>query len=251
MNRLSKEDLKKIEIFIKEAGEYLLSFYEQELKTLSLEGRDIKLEADQALEKKIKNFLLKEFNYPVLGEEFGATDDFSSLTGFVIDPIDGTMNFSRKNPIFCISIGFVEDGNPVLGVIYNPILKELVSGLVGKGAWFNGELLEASSKNKLKMSQSILATGFPTKMDMGESSITEFFNFIKKFKKVRMIGSAAQSLAWLALGRVDCYYEKSIMYWDVVAGLAISKSIFKNVEIQMIDEGNWKYTVLCSNSINL
>ena len=245
MSSFSFEEIQEIEKFVKEAGEYLLSFLDQNLVVLSEIGSDIKLEADQSLEKKIVQFLKDKFNYPVLGEEFGATSDFGDLTGFVVDPIDGTMNFSRRNPIFCISIGFLFKGKPLLGIIYNPVLKEMFTGIVGDGFYFNGQKCHPETSIS-KMDKAILVTGIPTKMSKDREPFHDYLDRIRGFKKVRMIGSAAQSLAWIGIGRFDFYMENSIMLWDIAAGLAIVESIGGEFEIKRVSESDWKYDVIAS-----
>lgn len=242
MSKISNSDADKISKIIKEAGDFLLSFYNQDLNVLSCEGRDIKLEADQFLEKFIKKKLSQEFSHPILGEELGETSKFDDLTGFVVDPIDGTMNFSRKNPIFCISIGFLDKGVPDFGAIYNPVLKELYVGSETLGVSYNGKSVQLD-KN-LDISRAILGTGIPTHMNLEDQ--TEFVNYIvkiKKFKKVRMIGSAAQSIAWIVNNRVDAYMENCIMLWDICAGLALVKGAGGHYIMAENKSKKWAYNV--------
>jgi myo-inositol-1(or 4)-monophosphatase len=245
LTSFSRVEVEKIESFVKDAGEYLVSLYEKDLVILSEIGSDIKLEADQHLEKKIVAFLDTEFDYPILGEEFGATEDFSNLTGFIVDPIDGTMNFSRGNPTFCISIGFFLKGEPILGIVYNPILKELFTGIVGNGFYFNGRKINLENK-VFDLNKAILATGIPTKLNKDQKTLSRYLDKVRFFKKVRMIGSAAQSLAWIGLGRFDMYVEDSIMIWDVAAGLAIIKAIGGEYDLVPLETNRWEFNVIAS-----
>lgn len=242
MNNFNIRDVRKIETFLKEAGEHLLSFYDNELNILNKDKRDIKAEADQLMEMKIRDFLKSEFTFPILGEEFGDDGDFNDLTGFVIDPIDGTYNFTRKNPIFCISVAFLEKGNPLFGIVYNPILKEMISGIVGDGVYLND--IKQKSRNSIEINQSVVGTGFPTKMNLEDDErLKKYFENMKKFKKVRMLGSAAQTLAWIGIGRLDAYFENSIMLWDVAAGLAIVEASGGCYSIEQLEELDFSFNV--------
>lgn len=243
MNNVLLRDSILIEEFLKEAGDHLLSLYHSELKVISQEKRDIKLKADQDMELMIKGFLKKEFQAPILGEEFGESSSFKDLTGFVIDPIDGTMNFSRNLPIFCISIGFLSRGRPTYGAIYNPVLKELIVGGKSVPLRFNGEPFKPNLC--ITKSQAVLGTGVPTNLDLGDDeSFNLYLSSIKRFKKVRMIGSAAQSTSWIAIGRLDAYMENSIMLWDVCAGLSIIEAAGGKTAMHSSPNGpKWSYNV--------
>lgn len=198
-------------------------------------GKDIKLELDRTAEEMIIDAISLEFDYPILSEEIGLTrKNKPNEEYWVIDPIDGTLNFSRDNPLCCISIALWVEKEPIFGVIYDFNREELFSGYIGSGAWLNDIKLEPS--NKKKKSQSILATGFPTYMNDDEETLKSFISNIQEYKKIRMIGSAALSLAYVASGRFDSYIENNIKLWDVAAGIAINKALDNKVIIRYLQD---------------
>lgn len=203
-------------------------------KINSQEGKDIKLELDTKSEEMIISILSNEFDYPILSEEIGLTKELEKNKPYwIIDPIDGTLNFSRDNPNCCISIALWIHNDPKFGVIHDFNRDELFSGYVGVGSWLNNNTLE-ETKNK-KISQSILATGFPTYMSDDAGTIKEFVIQVQKYKKIRMIGSAALSLAYVACGRFDAYIENDIKLWDVAAGIAINKAVNNKCKITYLE----------------
>lgn len=187
-------------------------------------GKDIKLELDQLSEKLIISRLNRDFKYSILSEEIGLTKEIRDNEPYwIVDPIDGTLNFSRDNPISCVSIALWTKNDPIFGVVYDFNRDELFNGYVGVGAWLNDEpIIRQRPKKK---SQSILATGFPTYMVDDEETLKAFISQIQEYKKIRMIGSAALSLAYVACGRFDAYMENQIKLWDIAAGIAINLSV--------------------------
>jgi len=236
----------EIEIAIlaaKEASKYLLNI--EEIKVNANVDKDIKLQADIESEKIIIDILRNNFSYPILAEESGELDSFTTDgKHWIIDPIDGTLNFSKGLPISCISIALYEKEKAILGVIYDFNRDELFSGIVGEGAWLNGQKIEKS--NIKESSSAVLATGFPSYRNYDETVLLEFVSKIKDFKKVRLLGSAALSLAYVACGRVDAYSEEDIMLWDVAAGLALVEAVGGYTSIK---QGNITHSklVFCSS----
>lgn len=201
------------------AGKFLKN--NKSIKIISNIGNDIKLDVDKKSEKIILKKLLKY--YPVLSEELGTAGTFSKQSPYwVVDPLDGTVNYSRNIPINSISIALWYKKKPILGVIYDFTKNELFSGIVGYGAKLNGKKIKVS-RIKQK-SKSIIFTGFPIDFFFSKRNIKEFIRKVQDYKKVRLIGSASLSLAYVASGRGEVYNEKSIKIWDVAAGLAIVKA---------------------------
>lgn len=226
-----------------EVGEFLNSQINK--KILSQEKKDIKLKLDKESERLIINNLKIHFDYPILSEEIGLTKKLINNEPYwIIDPIDGTLNYSRNNPSSCISIAFWIDYTPIFGVIYDFNRNELFNGYVGIGAWLNN--LELKSQHNKEKSQSILATGFPTYMNNDEKTLKNFITKIQEYKKIRMIGSAALSLAYVACNRFDSYIEENIKLWDIAAGVAINKAIENQYMIEYLDnfETNTKVGIL-------
>lgn len=209
------------------AGDFLLNLKEK--KVNSNKGKDIKLQADLESEKIICEILTNAFPYPILSEESRKISSEEKRSVYwVVDPLDGSLNFSQDIPLCCISIALYEDNNPILGVIYDFHRDEIFSGIVGLGTWLNDEEVAISNKKKEK-NQAILATGFSSYMNYNKSELDKFISYVQDFKKVRLFGSAALSLAYLACGRVDAYYEKNIAFWDVAAGIALAKQNNKKI----------------------
>ncbi len=136
---------------------------------------------------------------------------------WVIDPIDGTVNFANGIPICCVSIAVEKNGEIILGAVYNPILNEFFFAEKNIGATLNDKKIFAS--NKTEVATSCLVTGFPyTYLDSENSPLDVFERFIRKGIAVRRLGSAAIDLCWVAAGRFDGFYEHSLNAWDSAAG---------------------------------
>lgn len=204
---------------------------------ISQENRDIKLELDKKAEEEILNKLKASSEHSILSEEsgtFGELNESDPL--WIVDPIDGSMNYSRDCPFACVSIALWKGNEPIIGVVYDFYRDELFTGLVGVGSWLNTKPIHPSGIVEKK--RAILATGFPTYLDINEDNLGEFIEDVKKYKKIRMFGSAALSLCYVANGRVDSYKEKNIKLWDIAAGVAINKALNINIEIKRTHDFN-------------
>lgn len=188
-------------------------------------ARDVKLEVDYHSESILINTLQQESDFPILTEERGLINANSvEYSGYqwIVDPLDGSLNFSRNIPLCCVSVALWKDENPFLGVIYDFNRNEIFSGLVDKGAWLNG--LPITTSNANVKSKSVLAMGFPVSTNFSQDALSDFVEDIVEYKKIRLLGSAALSLAYVACGRIDSYKENDIKIWDVAAGLALVKA---------------------------
>jgi len=220
----TKPDLKKwlniAEGAARQSGKFLLQAQEASREVRSDRGKDVKILADVQSEKIIVDFLKKETPFPILAEESGMLG--LRLKGglmWVVDPLDGSFNFLHGIPVSCISIGLWGSQESLLGVVYDFNKDELFSGIAGECAWLNGKEIRVSVTSHKE--KAVLCTGFPVNSDFSLDGISTFIQQIQAFKKIRMLGSAALSLAYVASGRADAYYENGIMIWDVAAGLAI------------------------------
>jgi myo-inositol-1(or 4)-monophosphatase len=187
-------------------------------------SRDVKIVADAALDRAIIRLLRGESRFAILSEESGATDSGSPPDGYrwIVDPLDGSLNHSRQIPFCAVSVGLWHDETPVLGVIHDPFRREVFSGIVGIGAWLNGRSITTSTVRR--RSEAVLCTGFPIATDFRVDALASFVHQIRTFKKVRLFGSAALSLAYVAGGRADAYVERDIKLWDVAAGVAVVRA---------------------------
>jgi myo-inositol-1(or 4)-monophosphatase len=211
---------------------------------LSAAGRDLKVGADRESERVILEALQTSSSYPVLAEETGEHGVIDTEAGFwIVDPLDGTLNFGRGLPLFSVSIGLWQGGEPILGVVYDVRHDELFCGVVGDGAWCNAEAIVVSEVSAPE--KAILATGFPVNRDFNSVPLRRFLDQVQAFKKVRLLGSAALSLAYLACGRVDAYSEEGIMLWDVAAGLALVRAAGGWISVEDSARHKWARNVTC------
>lgn len=209
------------------AGELIRASFMNDPGVQSDEGHDIKTLADSAAESCIKKRLASS-GIPIVAEESANdTDDWKNGQYWLADPLDGTMNFSRRFPCFSVSVGLWANYEPILGVVYDIANRSVFSGIVDQGAWRDGKPIAVSDVND--RGQAIFATGFSVKRNYDDAALFSFVKRVQSFKKIRMIGSAALSLAMVAQGTFDAYFEEDIMVWDVAAGLAIVKAAGGNI----------------------
>ncbi len=201
------------------AGAYLLQSTQNSRDIITDKERDVKIAADGSSESIILKYLQEHSAFSILSEERGLVERKSNSTVWIVDPLDGSLNYSRGIPLCCVSIGLWEENQPVLGVIYDFHRDELYSGIAGEVAWCNEREIKASDVTK--KDKAVLCTGFPVNTDFSAENLMTFIQNIQQYKKIRLLGSAALSLAYVASGRADAYVENDIMVWDVAAGLAI------------------------------
>lgn len=177
-------------------------------------------EADHASDKAIRDVIKKAFpDHGIVSEESDEKVTNSDYK-WIIDPIDGTVNFANGIPICCVSIGLEHKGTMYMGAVYNPILKEFFFAEKNKGATLNGNKISVSSKTDAL--KSCLVTGFPyTYLDHPNGPLQVFSKLIKQGVPVRRFGSAAIDLCWVATGRLDGFYEHELHAWDSAAGFII------------------------------
>lgn len=202
------------------AGGLLMSFDPR--KVDSQEGRDIKLRADRESEALILEHL-KPSGLPTLSEESGENSTYTGGLRWVVDPLDGSFNFFKGlSELCCTSIALWDDETPVLGVVYRFALGEMLTGLVGSGAWRNDEPIAPSAVTA--MDRACCATGLSVKGDFGRERLERYLHLLSKAKKVRMLGAAAIMSSSVACGRIDLYHEEDILLWDVAAGMALVRA---------------------------
>lgn len=232
------------------AGRLLLDLRRKPVEVLSEVAHDIKLKADQLAEERILGVLRERMPLPVLTEESGEHGGVAEKSlMWVVDPLDGTFNYSRGMPMCCSSVGLWADGKPVLGAVYNFFHDELFTGIVGQGAWLNGKPIAASGvKTAAKAS---LATGFPHHQDYDDAPLRDFIRQVQSFKKIRMLGSAALMGAYVACGWLDAYVEEDVWLWDIAAAAAISEAAGASVRVRPGKAGRWAREVACAASPEL
>ncbi|WP_143308142.1 inositol monophosphatase family protein [Chitinophaga vietnamensis] len=181
---------------------------------------DLVTEVDKKSEAAIISTIHEAFpDHFILSEEVGEIRKNSEVK-WIIDPIDGTVNFANGIPLCCVSIGVEKDGEMVLGAVYNPFMNELFIAEKGKGATLNDKPIKVSSNTNI--ARSCLVTGFAYKWeDSVNSPLAVFERVIKQGLPIRRLGSAAIDLCWVACGRFDGFYEHALHAWDAAAGYLI------------------------------
>ena len=207
----------------KKAGNALVDQRATARQSSVLKARDVKVKGDEISERIIIQQLQQGSQLPILSEERGTIGAIEPGQHYwLVDPLDGTLNYFQGIPLCCVSISLWRDLDPVLGAIYDFNRDELFSAIVGEGAWMNKNRMQVS--NTTRKSEAVLCTGFPVNTDFSTKRLRLFISSIQEYKKVRLLGSAALSLAYVACGRVDAYTEENIMAWDVGAGCALVKA---------------------------
>ena len=199
----------------------LVRFFNQQFEINFKEGRNnLVTTADHASEKAIIAIIKKHFpDHYILTEESGELVSSSNIK-WIIDPIDGTINFAHGIPLNCVSIGIEKDGALIMGAVYNPHMNEFYFAEKGKGAFLNDQPIHISSEENLM--HSCLVTGFPYVYINDVNGPLEVFNkLIREAVPVRRLGSAAIDLCWTAAGRIDGFYEHKLEPWDSAAGVLI------------------------------
>ena len=206
--------------------------------------------ADKRTEKIIIEELQKAHpDYGIITEESGVINKLNTKNRWIIDPIDGTMNFLNGIPQFCISVGYEEEGEIKCGVIFDPIKNEMFCAEKGNGAYLNNSRIRVSNIKKLE--DSLLVTGGPNHTSKIKDEIFSEFVEISKnvYSPIRKFGSAALDIAYVACGRFDGYWQREINYWDIAAGIIILKEAGGFVDF--FDADNkvpLKMNILASNS---
>ncbi len=185
-----------------------------------LNESDIVTAADKAAEKLLISHIRDTYpEHSILSEESGEQDHAPEYR-WVIDPLDGTTNFSQGLPMFCVSIGLEHNGTTVLGVVYAAYLDELFHAIKGEGAFLNGQPIKASTKCDL--GRCVVATGFPVDKDVNpDNNMDNVGRVLPHVRGMRRLGSAAMDLCYVAAGFLDGYWELNLHEWDVSAGLLI------------------------------
>lgn len=173
---------------------------------------------DLASERLITGGLRRHFpDHAIFGEESGGVLPAAGPV-WVVDPLDGTTNFAHGYPVFSVTLALLVDGQPELGVTYDPLRDDLFWAQRGQGAWRGARRLHVSSAARL--GASLLATGFPYyRASSDDNNLAEFGHFMPKTRGVRRGGSAALDMAWVAAGWLDGYWERGMELWDVAAGV--------------------------------
>lgn len=206
---------------VKEAGGILKNFWGNLDRIESkAESIDLVTEADKASEKVILDLIRKRFpSHAFLGEESGESQSQSDYL-WIVDPLDGTTNYTHEYPIVSVSVALAIGGKPMVGVVFNPILGELFHAVRGKGAYHDNRAIHVSETASLD--RALLSTGFPyNRRVIQDNNYAEFCRLTHLSQGVRRGGSAALDLAYVAAGRFDGHWERGLKPWDIAAGVLL------------------------------
>ena len=206
-------------------------------------------EADLASERHIKQLIAGRFpSHRILAEESGAHGEGDEYC-WIIDPLDGTTNFSHGFPCYAVSIGVEYKGQSVAGVIYDPCRDELFVAERGAGATCNGEPIRVSEIGQLE--KALLVSGFPYDVrERMNEYLPAWRKFLETSQAVRRFGSASIDMAYVAMGRVDGFWEKGLSAWDVAAGWVIIEEAGGRVtKLDGSPFDNHSSSLLCTNSV--
>ncbi len=242
----------------REAGDYARNIQRSELKiSTKTNEMDIVTQVDSRNEQTIRDTVLSKYpDHVFLGEELGSSessDDFGfshARVRWIIDPIDGTVNFAHGLPIWCVSVGVEVNGTMECGAIYQPNLNEIFTVRRGHGAFLNGERISVS--RVADASKSLFVTGFPYNVHQNpESVIEQFSSFLYKGLLIRRLGSAALDLAYVACGRFEAFWEIGLSPWDTSAGqLMVREAGGRVTHYDGTDYNIYKRSIIATNGLH-
>lgn len=228
-----------------EAGALMREHFGKPLQVDDMQAHDIKLALDVQCQELITQRLLAAFPTHALYGEEGIAGDQSSAFQWIVDPIDGTVNFWYGIPHFCTSIALREGTDILCGVIYDPMRNELWQVEKGGQPLLNGREIRASRRSQL--GDCIMTVGLSKSMEAIKTGLPVFGELASSVRKMRMMGSAALEMAYLATGRMDAYFERSISLWDIAAGQLLLEAAGGRVRLDPSPLDANKFSILAWN----
>lgn len=222
--------------------------------------KDLVTDADLASQKAIREILLQGFpDYVFVGEEEGENEppadvqrgDHSAQPCWVVDPLDGTINYVHRLQSFAVSIGLFANGKMRLGVVYDPVSEELFTAIDGGGATCNGHPIHASDCSDL--SESLVACSFPAGVQGGDPEVARFVTVLERCRSLRRLGSCALNMCYVAAGRLDAYWATNVSAWDSAAGTVIAReagAILTGYTGDEMDDWNPRFCVTATSSLH-
>lgn len=232
------------------AGGFLRANFGRSLSVDENLAHDIKLALDRHTQSLIEGLILDRYpQHAIYGEE-GVRGDQSSEFQWVVDPIDGTVNFFYNIPHFAVSIALRRAGRIIAGVIHDPMRDELWSAVEGGPTLLNGHPVRVSNRTLLE--EATVSVGVSKSLDTINRGIPLFERMVRSAKKCRMMGSASLDIAYVACGRLDAYIENSISLWDVAAGILLVGQAGGRVDLSPHADKPDKFSIVaCSGAFDL
>jgi len=229
------------------AGELLRSDFNQPRRVNSFEAHDIKLEIDVRTQELITESLLKKFPEHALYGEEGIVGDQESDHQWVVDPLDGTVNYFYGIPHFCVSIALRFKGEIIVGVIHDPMRDEIWATQKGGDATLNGKPFRVSERADL--AEAVISVGLSKTGVTIAAGLPLLQEMVHRARKCRLMGSAALDMAYVACGRFDAYLEQGISLWDIAAGWILVENAGGTVELKPRADMKEKYSIIASNGV--
>lgn len=205
----------------REAGDTISQMRSKLEINFKYDGSELVTQADVAADRLVSNGILNAFpDHNLLSEELGPENPTDCDHLWVIDPIDGTVNYAHQHYQAAVSIAYYYQGKARAAVVHNPFLNETFSALAGQGAWLNEQPIQVSGKTELN--RALVATGFPYSKDTVNHLMARLHTTITHCGDARRLGSAALDMCWVACGRMDIYYE-NVKPWDMAAAQLIAR----------------------------
>ena len=229
------------------AGKLLRVNFRQRQRVSAVASHDIKLEIDVQAQELIAKLLLEEFPSHALYGEEGIVGDQSSDHQWIVDPLDGTVNYFYGIPHFCVSIALRLNKQISVGVIYDPIRDEMWVGRKGEISRLNGSPIHVSSRAEL--AEAVLSIGLAKTGETINTNFPLLQQMIHRVRKCRVLGSAALDMAYVACGRLDAYIETGISLWDIAAGWLLVENAGGTVDLRPRENMKDKYSIVASNGL--
>jgi myo-inositol-1(or 4)-monophosphatase len=229
------------------AGALLRDNFRRPRQVNTAEAHDIKLQIDIETQNLITELLLKKFPEHALYGEEGIVGDQASEHQWVVDPLDGTVNYFYGIPHFCVSIALRFKGEIIVGVIYDPIRDEMWRGQKGEKPTLNGNPFRVSDRADL--AEAVISVGLSKTGVTIEAGLPLLQEMVHRARKCRLLGSAALDMAYVACGRFDAYIEQGISLWDVAAGWILIETAGGSVDLRPRKDMKDKYSVVASNGV--
>ena len=229
------------------AGKLLRKNFGRPQRVNAAAAHDIKLEIDVQTQELITKLLLKEFPKHALYGEEGIVGDQSSDHQWIVDPLDGTVNYFYGIPHFCVSIALRLRSEVMVGVIYDPIRREMWKGQKGEIPTLNGDPVHVSGRADL--AEAVVSVGLAKTGETINANFPLLQQMVHRVRKCRVLGSAALDMAYVACGRLDAYIERGISLWDIAAGWLLVENAGGSVDLRPREDVKDKYNIVAFNGV--